>query len=102
MSRITPTIVSEPSEPVFIVASMAWAFLEWAHYQSNVKDKYQIAILGVASIVGLSPALGSEKDTLTVLFGTLPLAMHLGLLVSDVFHRVRRAGIPQPRELLQL
>jgi hypothetical protein len=99
MSRLTPTIVSEPSEPVFIVASMTWAFLEWAHYQSNTEDKYQIAILGVASIIGFLPALGSGKDTLTVLFGTLPLAMHLGLLVSDVFHRVRRAGDLQPRDL---
>ena len=99
MSRITPAIVSEPSEPAFIVASMAWAFLEWAHYQSNVEDKYQIAILSVASIVGFLPALGSGKDTLTVLFCTLPSAMHLGLLASDVFHRVRRAGNLQPRDL---
>jgi len=95
MARITPVIVSEPSESVFIVASMTWAFLEWAHYQSNMNDRYQTAILGVASIIGFLPALGCATDMLTVLFCTLPLAMHVGLLASDVLHRVKCANGPR-------
>jgi hypothetical protein len=40
MNRITPAMVSQPSEPVFVIASMARVFLDWAHYQSDVSDNY--------------------------------------------------------------
>jgi hypothetical protein len=96
VAQITPRFVSEPSAPVFLVASMTWAFLEWAHYQSNVNNRYQIAIFGVASIVGILPALGCATDMLTVLLCTLPLAIHVGLLASDVLHRARQD--PRPRD----
>ncbi|GAB7327323.1 hypothetical protein MBLNU13_g11200t1 [Cladosporium sp. NU13] len=90
MAQIVPGFVMEPSAPLFFVASMTWTFLEWAHYQSNVEDKYQMAILGVVSIIAFLPALGCAKDMLMVALCTVPWVMHWGLLVSDVLHRVSR------------
>lgn len=90
VARIMPDFVLEPSAPLFFAASMTWAFLEWAHYQSNVSDQYQGAILGIASTFGFLAAIGRGKDMLTMLFCTMPWVMHLSLLVSDVFHRVKR------------
>ena len=90
MAQIVPGCVMEPSAPLFLVASMTWAFLEWAHYQSNVEDRYQMAILGVISMIGFLPALGCAENMLAVAVCTVPWAMHFGLLISHVLHRVSR------------
>lgn len=97
MAQIVPKFVMEPSASLFFVASMTWAFLEWAHYQSNVEDEYQMMILGVVSIFGFLPALGWAQDMLAVAFCTVPWAMHFGLLISHALHRARRAVNLAPR-----
>jgi hypothetical protein len=89
LSEFTPEFMSHPSPYVFIAASMTWTFLEWAHYRSNLEHRYQLAILGLAVILGLIPAIGSTAQMVPVLFCTMPWAIDLGLLVSDIGHNVK-------------
>jgi hypothetical protein len=86
ISKFTPEFMSHPSPYVFFAASMTWTFLEWAHYRSNLEHEYQSAILGIAIILGLLPAIGCTANTAAVLFCTLPWAIDLGILVSDILH----------------
>jgi hypothetical protein len=93
ISKFTPEFMSRPSPYVFFTASMTWTLLEWAHYRSNPEHAYQSAILGVATILGLLPAVGcTTADMVPVLFCTVPWAIDLGLLVSDILHSA------QPRD----
>jgi hypothetical protein len=92
VSKFTPGFMSRPSPYVFVAASMTWTLLEWAHYRSNPEHKYQLAILGLAVVLGLIPAIGSPANMVPVLFCTMPWAIDLGLLVSDILHSV------QPRD----
>lgn len=77
-----------PSSLSFCIASIIWAFLEWAHYHSNVNHRYQVAILGAAVISGFLPVLRCEADVLTWLFSIVPWAIHLGLTFSDLLHSI--------------
>jgi hypothetical protein len=92
ISRFAPEFVLHPSPYVFIAASMAWTFLEWAQYRSNLEHRYQLAILGLAIVLGLLPAVGCTANMIPLLFCTLPWAIDLGLLVSDILHSI------QPRD----
>jgi hypothetical protein len=94
--EIAPEFISHPSPYVFFAASMTWTFLEWAHHRSNLEHKYQSAILGVATILGLLPAVGCTANLVPVLFCTMPWAIDLGLLVSEVVHLGNAYRSPAP------
>lgn len=68
-------------------ACMIWTGLEWAHYTSNEGDRYQKFILALAICTGLLPAIGCPRNILALLLCAMPWATHLGLVVSDIFHR---------------
>lgn len=81
-----PRILSDPSPLVFLVASLIWTVLEWAHYQSKANDRYQMHILGSATVLGMFPVFATGASVLGTVVSTVPWAIHLALVGSDVLH----------------
>jgi uncharacterized membrane protein len=73
-----------------VAACLTWTVLEWSLWESNADDKYQLPILGVATCLGLLPAIGCLSNVVGVMFCTMPWAMHLGLVVSELLHMINR------------
>jgi hypothetical protein len=88
--KCEPSYIAEPSAGLMVAACLTWTVLEWSLYESNAEDRYQLPILGLATCLGLLPAIGCLSNVLGIMFCTMPWAMHLGLVVSEVLHMVDR------------